>query len=129
MISTRVTHQFQTQQRQWLSDRLAAEQRVRESHVKLDVLRSLLNPRVLALASLRERLTAAGFRGQLLTVSSLGSVVDTASASEPQAAVAPDARCTSGMDPKPMQKVDRRLASRRFLYCAESVDTVYEFTF
>src|SRR5438105_15900486 len=41
-------HWLAPDERQWLSDRLAAEQRVRESHLKLDVLRSLLNPRVLA---------------------------------------------------------------------------------
>jgi MFS transporter, ACS family, tartrate transporter len=42
-------HWLAPDERQWLSGRLAAEQQVRESHVKLDVLRSLLNPRVLAL--------------------------------------------------------------------------------
>jgi D-galactonate transporter len=37
------------EERRWLIDRLAAEQRNRESFVRLDVLQSLLNPRVLAL--------------------------------------------------------------------------------
>jgi D-galactonate transporter len=42
-------HWLAPEERQWLTDRLAAEQRNRESFVRLDVLQSLLNPRVLLL--------------------------------------------------------------------------------
>jgi D-galactonate transporter len=42
-------HWLAPEERQWLTERLAAEQRNRESFVRLDVLQSLLNPRVLLL--------------------------------------------------------------------------------